>query len=117
MTNVDSSKKSKRISVSKNIFTMEELKALRSSVANSGISRNIHTLELLYSGVRAHEILNSTTKDLSLTFQEWLAAAGIDPKGRTLHSLRLSLAHQIAKSQVNIPTAAFIAMTKHYTAK
>lgn len=117
MTKVGSSKTNKRTSVSKNLFTLEELKALRSSVVNSGISRNIHTLELLYSGVRAHEISTSTTKELLPTFHEWLAAAGIDAKGRTLHNLRSSLAHQFAKLQVNIPPAALTSMTKYYTAK
>jgi len=116
MTNVDPNQ-NKCVSTSKKIFTLTELETLRSSVVNSGISRNIRTLELLYSGVRAHEILNSTTKELLLTFHEWLAAAGIDHKGRTLHNLRLSLAHKFAKSQVKIQPAALIAVKKYHTGK
>ncbi|WP_409311964.1 hypothetical protein [Pseudomonas putida] len=114
MTNVDPSKKDKSVRASKNTFTLMELKAIHRSAINSRNSRNIHTLELLYSGVRAHEIVNSTTKELSLIFTEWLAAAGVNPKGRTLHNLRVSLAHQFAKLQTNIPPAAIIALTKHH---
>ncbi|MNE79735.1 hypothetical protein D3C80_1762500 [compost metagenome] len=103
MTNLDPSKTQKIRHASKDIFTTTELKALRSSVISSGISRNIHTLELLYSGVRPDEISNVTPKELQLIFPEWLAAAGINPKGRTLHNLRISIAHQTAKPTIKIP--------------
>lgn len=117
MTNLDPSKTKKIKRASKDIFTTTELKALRSAVINSGDSRYIHIFELLYSGLRAHEIVNSTTKELSLIFPKWLAAAGLDPKGRTLHNLRVSAVHQLAKSQKNISPAAIIALTKHHQTK
>lgn len=117
MTNLDPSKTKKNRHASKDIFTTTELKALRSAVINSGDSRHINILELLYTGLRLHEIVNSTTKELSSLFPEWLAAAGLDPKGRTLHNLRVSVAHQLAKSQTHIPHTAIIALTKYHQTK